>query len=181
MARSAGIRQDYGMRCSRQIVGLCVAVAFSPLAGWAADVSIATSVRNLASPDFAIRQQATSELQQAADEAIPSLVAVVQTGDAEVRRRALGLLAMHALGRDQGRREAARNALRALIASGNDAGAIAAAGTLARIRETTSAAAAAELNRLGATVMPLNGAPLSFKVQIPEKWTGGDSGNGRLA
>jgi hypothetical protein len=71
--------------------------------------------------------------------------------------------------------EAARDAIRKLSdrTSGEASGPL--MGGLSRFREAMSAQAAAELARLGATVMPVQGGPpFTFNVQIGQRWRGGD-------
>jgi hypothetical protein len=147
---------------------------WGPASTNAAD-ELAQQVRNLASSDFAVRQEATLRLQAAGDRAVPALAAAVAQGDAETRTRSLRILMSHAMSAEQSLREPANRVLADLAKTTDSRVATLATGSLLRIREAASSAAAAELTRLGATVMPVqNAEPLTFNVQIRQTWSGGD-------
>jgi len=132
-------------------------------------------VAELGSDSFATRQRATQELETAGPEVIPLVAEAVRSGDAEVRMRALGILLAQSLSREPVRREKVRAALAGLISSSDPQAARFARGASDRIREVTAALAAAELTRLGATIMPVeNSSPLKYNVQIRQTWSGGD-------
>jgi hypothetical protein len=137
---------------------------------------LTTRVAELASHDFGVRQRATAELYRAGVEAIPLLAAAAASGDSEVRGRSLGILLAHALSRRAERRQPAEDALERLATSADSRVSAIARGTLEQAYDVTSLAAAAELNRLGANVMPVGTfRPRTFNVQIPQSWSGGDN------
>jgi hypothetical protein len=147
-----------------------VPCAAEPSAG-----DLAASVANLASDVFTVRQRASQLLMQAGPEAIPFLAAAVAGGDGEVRARAMEVLLQHALSPQSERRDPARAALRDLAGAAEPRVARAVQATLHRVREVTASIAAAELARLGATVMPLQGSdPPAYNIQIRNTWSGGD-------
>jgi hypothetical protein len=132
-------------------------------------------VAELASSDFSVRQRASKELEAAGTAAIPIIAEAVKSADAEVRSRALSILLAHSLSRQTDRREEVRVALEGLLASPSGRTAHFAKEAMDRIRAVTISSAAAELSRLGATVMPVeNSQPLQYNVQIRQTWTGGD-------
>jgi hypothetical protein len=178
------------MRCAPQVVwlfllwpgvagGLWVRGAYGE--GAASPPGYATWLANLGSGEFRVRQQAMAQLVEAGPSAIPWLTAAIAAGDGEVRGRILEILRTHALSPQAQQREPALAALRALAQDADAQVAAASRAVLEQLRETTSAAAQAELTRLGAVVMPLaSGERLTFNVQIPKKWRGGDRGLARL-
>jgi Leucine-rich repeat (LRR) protein len=139
-------------------------------------------VKNLSSADFSVRQQAVTNLEGAGAEVIPMVAAQLDSTDREVRSRAFEVLLSHALSLRMDRRKAALAELTRLANSSEEERASSVAKiALAKIRELTTALAAGELTRLGATVMPVEGAdPPKYNVQIPQKWLGGDDRLSRL-
>lgn len=132
-------------------------------------------IADLGSSDFSTRQQATSQLQEAGQEALPHIVAAIRSTNSEARSRAWNILLTHALSTRTDVREAARAAVRQLQDQGEMNHGPFLSGGLARIREAISNQAAAELTRLGATTMPPSGGPpLTFNVQLGQGWHGGD-------
>lgn len=132
-------------------------------------------VAELSSSDFTTRQRATQALEAAGSEAIAFVAAAIARGDGEVRSRAFGILLTNALSQQPERREGARAALDKLVGASDAQVARAASATLRRVREVTASFAAAELGRLGATIMPVEGSdPPAFNIQIRNTWTGGD-------
>jgi hypothetical protein len=132
-------------------------------------------IADLGSNSYAVRQRATTALEDGGEEMLPQIVAAVQSADAEVRSRAWNILLAHALSPRGGVREAARDAIRRLNdrSSGERSGPL--IGGLSRVREAMSGQATADLTRLGATVMPVQGGPpFTFNVQIGQGWRGGD-------
>src|SRR5581483_3176066 len=74
-------------------------------------------------------------------------------------------------------RALAQGALQRVAGSPSLPVAAAARETLDRVHEVIAGNAAAELTRLGATIMPVqSGEPLVFNVQIRQTWSGGDAG-----
>src|SRR5439155_20258225 len=137
--------------------------------------NVAQLVAELGSGDFAARQRATAALADAGADAMVQLERAAGSTDAEVRRRALSILFAHSLGSLADCKELARGALERVSNSSVSPAATAARETLDRIREVVASTAAAELTRLGATVMPVQtGEPLVFNVQIRQTWNGGD-------
>ena len=132
-------------------------------------------VRDLASSDFAVRQQATQQLREAGPEAISLLAQSLRSGDREVRSRAIDILLSHALSLRSERREPALAALRDAADGDDPQAAQIAQGALEGIRDVTSALAAGELSRLGATVQQVeNTDPPQYNVQVRASWRGGD-------
>jgi hypothetical protein len=106
---------------------------------------------------------------------LPALAQALATGDAEVRRRAVGILTTHCSSPRAELRQAARSLLEELARSADERAGQLARQALACVYEAAAHAAAGELSRLGATVMPAQtGEPLTFNVQIGENWSGGD-------
>ncbi|HEY2412212.1 MAG TPA: hypothetical protein VGI40_08220 [Pirellulaceae bacterium] len=132
-------------------------------------------IADLGSSDYSVRQRATLALQAGGEELLPQIVAAVQAADAEIRSRAWNILLAHALSPRGDVREAARDAIRRLSdrSSGETNGPL--MGGLSRVREAMSGQATADLTRLGATVMSVQGgSPFTFNVQIGQGWRGGD-------
>jgi hypothetical protein len=151
------------------------AAALTSSNGVEPDADYRRLIAELGSDDFMVRQRATAELEQAGATAIPQITAAASAQDAEVRRRALGILLLQALSPQSDLRGASREALRELEKSSTPRIAGIARGTLERVHEVTASVAAAELNHLGASVMPVpSGEPLTFNVQIRQTWAGGD-------
>jgi hypothetical protein len=134
-------------------------------------------ILDLGSRHFAVRQRASSELVGAEVEAVPHIAAAVGTEDVEVRQRAAEVLLAQAFSNKSEVRKAARGALVEL--SQSSVPRIAQAGQ--EMRRRMAGMAMAELTRLGATVMPVQGTTLSFNVQIGQTWTGGNEGLAMLA
>lgn len=138
------------------------------------EIAVDRLIADLASNEFIVRQQATTELQQAGVLALPQLAAAVRSANPEARGRAWNILLSHALSGQTDIREAARAAVRQLEESDGNASRVWSGG-LARIHEAISQQAATELTRLGATIMPPGGGPPStYNVQIGHAWRGGD-------
>jgi hypothetical protein len=132
-------------------------------------------ILELASGDFAVRQRATSELEQQGAASIAALMAAANSNDAEVRGRVRGILLTQSVSRRMDVRQAARDALQELMSAARPTIAKAAAETLRQAQEATAGAAASELTRLGATIGPAQaGQSLVFNVQVRQTWTGGD-------
>ncbi len=143
------------------------------LSRWAAE---------LGSRQFAVRQNATRRLIAAGPAAASHLATAIETGDAEVRSRGLRVLVEQSLTPRADLRQPAKEALERLAASVNPSVAQSARGALDKLRDVTARLAAAELTRLGASVMPRpNTNPPTYAVQIGEVWTGGDAGLALLA
>src|SRR5262245_5737171 len=136
-------------------------------------------VQELGSGDFAVRQRASATLADAGAEAIEPLAAAAASADAEIRNRAQLILLGLARSPKADVRQRSLDSIRKLSQSADARVAQVAQATLLRIREGASAAAAAELARLGGTLWPVQGGPpLTFNVQLGAGWTGG---NERLA
>jgi hypothetical protein len=132
-------------------------------------------VSDLGSADFAVRQRASGRLAEAGSQAIGPLAAAATSADAEVRNRAQLILLNLARSPKTDVRERSTRSIRELSRSADPRVAQVARGMLARIHEAASAAAAAELARLGATIWPVQGGPpLTFNVQLGNGWTGGN-------
>lgn len=166
--------------CSRSVLSLPLAAVVGLLVvavSSAADgpVNAESLIADLASSDFTIRQQATSQLQEAGQEALPHIVAAIRSTNSETRSRAWNILLTHALSNRLDIREAARAAVRQLEDQRAGGPGPVLRGGLARIREAISNQAAVELTRLGAMTMPpTGGPPLTFNVQLGQGWHGGD-------
>jgi hypothetical protein len=140
----------------------------------AADREAQRLVADLRSPDFATRQQATRTLERLGAGAIEELALAATAADAEVRGRATAILMSKALSSQVESRRAVRQALQALGQSADRETRNRAQATLARVKETAAMAAAAELTRLGAVLMPVpGGLPGAYNVQVGANWTGG--------
>jgi hypothetical protein len=163
-------------RLARQCVLAVFFAVFIASAIRAGD-DFARLVTELASSDFATRQQATAALAEAGSDAFGPLESAAGSSDAEVRRRALGVLFAHSVSGRSDWRVLAQDALQRIAGSSSVPVAAAARDTLDRVREVVAGNAVAELTRMGATVMPVQtGEPLVFNVQIRQSWSGGDIG-----
>src|SRR5215831_6654212 len=101
--------------------------------GAVADDDFARLVSELASSDFATRQQATSALAEAGSDAFGPLENAAGSADAEVRRRALGILFAHSLSGRNDWRALAQDALQRIAGSSSVPVAAAARDTLDRV------------------------------------------------
>jgi internalin A len=136
-------------------------------------------IASLGHPEFHVRQEATASLQSLGDEVIPLLCKAAESADSEIRSRALGILKEKALATSSEARDSARQALTELSTGPNARVRTLAEMALIQVRETTAGIAFTELTQLGATLMPVYGAPpLTFNVQIGQGWKGT---NDRLA
>ena len=165
---------------------LTISVAMLAVPAWAEDAPSVSDLerwaKELGSDEFQVRQNATRRLIEAGPAAAGTLAKAAEAGDAEVRSRAVKALIEQSLAPRQDQRQSARDAL-ALLADSKEPRA-AAAGRLALniLHEATIGLAAAELTRLGATVMPQgNPRGSAYAVQIRQSWTGGDGGLALLA
>jgi hypothetical protein len=139
------------------------------------NAALAARVAELGSGDFAVRQQATAELEQAGAEAVPLIARAAIAGDAEVRTRAQAILLGQAVSQRPELREAARSSLREWSQLADSDGGNRAQVAARRLREALASLVSAELTRLGAMVMPVqNGPPLTYNVQLGQAWAGGD-------
>jgi len=157
------------------LAALVTVLTFPPLDAEDTATNGARLIADLSSNEYSVRQRATIALESGGRELLPQIVAAVQSADAEVRSRAWNILLAHAVSPPGEVREAARDAIRKLSdrTSGQPSGPM--MGALSRVREAMSAQAAAELSRLGATVMPVQGGPpFTFNVQVGQGWRGGD-------
>jgi hypothetical protein len=190
-------------RSGAAIVGLvaCLAWTASSTALRAQEPDLARLVDQLSSAEFSERQEATRALREAGAAAIPTLAQAVQSGDAEVRLRAFGILRDHALALEPQRCHPARLALAELIQEKNGRISSAAQASLEAV-EQMLVGRLAQLNAIanqrqsGTNVgpNPANLAPgparpgivnllrvnRTYAVQIGQSWRGGDDGLGLL-
>src|SRR5262252_9154014 len=103
--------------------------------------ALTRAIAGLKSKEFAIRQLATRQLDDAGAQSAPLLAEAVKSNDKEVRSRAIGILLAHATSKEPRRREAARAALAELSASSNRTAAEAAAAALVSARDGGAALA----------------------------------------
>lgn len=146
----------------------------SLLAEDSASPDIRPLVDQLTSPNFAIRQQATSDLEKLGPRAIPLLAEAAAASDSEVRIRATNILLSSRISSSLESRQSVRRALSELTASDDPIKRDRAKATLARVNQAAAITAAAELTRLGAILSPIPGGSAgAYSVQIGAKWTGG--------
>lgn len=132
-------------------------------------------VEQLGSSQFAIRQHAETELAAAGPKAVPQVAAAAIAGDAEIRHRASEVLLHQVQSSRPDVRTSVRAAIHELTHSLDPQLAARGQALLHRVNELSAGLAAAELARLGATIMPVpSSVPLRIKVQIRQTWKGGD-------
>jgi hypothetical protein len=170
---------------STTAAALVIALAGVPVVA-AGDAVPATDLARwgdeLSSDEFQVRQNAMRRLIEAGSDALPMLARAARDGDTEVRRRAIRALVEQSLVPRQEHRQPARAMLAELAASDDGTVARSAQNALDSLREAAAAVAAAELTRLGGTVMPQTTAfPTQYKVQLGQSWSGGDAGLALLA
>ena len=130
---------------------------------------IATWVQQLGSPSFRTRQSATRALVQTGSAAIAALESAVRSPDAEVSRRAVGILVELCLNADP---ETARSARAALYVHADREEPPYASSVMAGLRRLEERAAS-ELQRLGAELQLRDG---NCRVTFSDQWQGGDAG-----
>src|SRR5262245_40844678 len=116
-------------------------------------------IADLASNDFAVRQQATSQLRQAGQEALPYVLRGLQSADAEIRNRCWNILLEQAVSSRADVRAIARDAIKQLGNQNGREDSASIQGGLTRIRDAIASQASAELSSLGAMTMPVQGGP----------------------
>ena len=130
---------------------------------------IATWIQQLGSPSFRTRQSATRALAQAGSAAVAALEAALQSPDAEVSRRAVGILVELCLDAHPETARSARAVLYAHADREEPPYAPSVAAGLRRLEER----AARELQRLGADLQLRDG---NCRVTFNDQWEGGDAG-----
>ena len=185
---------------SRRTIALVLLFALGSIAVChlhAGEPNYAPLVEQLSSPEFAQRQEASRELRDAGAAAIPAVAMAVQSGDAEVRLRAFGILREHALSLEAKRCHPARLALANLSQEKNSRICSAAEASLEAVEQMligrlTQLNAIANQRQGGTNFAPNpanpTGAPArpgivnllrvnrTYAVQIGQSWRGGDDG-----
>jgi len=160
---------------SATLAALAILLSSPPIFAEEAGGNDGGLIADLSSGDYSVRQRATLALEAGGQKVLPQIIAAVQSADAEVRSRAWSILLAHALSPRSDVREAARDAIRQLSNQSSREANGPLVGGLSRVREAMSGQAAAELTRLGATLMPVYGGPPStYNVQLGQAWRGGD-------
>jgi hypothetical protein len=154
-------------------LSVCALLVFSPLPALAFDNEAQRLVADLKSPDFARRQEAMLALERLGVAAIDELARAATADDAEVRGRATSVIMSKGLSAQNESRQAVRRALNDLSQSSDHDVRSRAKATLALVQETAATAAAGELTRFSAVLMPAPGAVTgAYNVQIGANWSG---------